>query len=60
MGVAGDRAPARLGVVAGHLFPYGGAERFLGRLLEALPLDRIEIYVLSCGGVPKGPWPSLG
>ncbi len=55
----------RLGVAVRRFHPYGGGERFLGRLLEALPEERFELHLFTTGSPPTGPWvhhrvPALG
>ncbi len=59
------RPPLRLGVEVRRFHPYGGGERFLGRLLEALPEGRFELHLFTTGSPPAGPWvhhrvPTLG
>ncbi len=46
----------RLGVAVRRFHPYGGGERFLGRLLEALPEERFELHLFTTGRPPEGPW----
>jgi len=52
-------------VAVRRFHPYGGGERFLGRLLDALPPERFELHLFSTGSPPPGPWvhhrvPALG
>lgn len=46
----------RLGVAVRRFHPYGGGERFLGRLLAALPEERFELHLFTTGSPPEGPW----
>jgi len=55
----------RLGVAVRRFHPYGGGERFLGRLLAALPPARFELHLFTTGDPPPGGWthhrvPTLG
>jgi len=55
----------RLGVAVRRFHTYGGGEKFLGRLLDALPEERFELHLFTSGSPPPGPWthhrvPTLG
>jgi len=56
-----DHAPSpsprlRLGVAVRRFHPYGGGEKFLGRLLDALPEARFELHLFTTGTPPPGRW----
>ncbi|RMF79784.1 MAG: glycosyltransferase family 1 protein [Nitrospirae bacterium] len=53
---AAETPPLRLGVAVRRFHPYGGGERFLARLLEALPAERFEVHLFTTGRPPAGPW----
>jgi len=52
-------------VAVRRFHPYGGGERFLGRLLDALEPERFDLHLFTTGSPPPGPWthhrvPTLG